>query len=121
MGAEIPLAPPARALCFNVRFFFFRSSILGAKKQEVIRPRKQKVRRSLCSDLNKENRTSGYEHHANGQLFEQSCEERNFLKVLNNGQADLCITYRCNKVSRYQPLCIIICAKSNATFHPLDS
>ena len=101
--------------------FFFRSSILEAKKQEVIRPRKQKVRRSLCSDLNKENRTSGYEHHANGQLFEQSCEERNFLKVLNNGQADLCITYRCNKVSRYQPLCIIICAKSNATFHPLDS
>lgn len=118
MGVEIPLAPPARALCFNVRFFF-SSSILEAKKLEVVPPTKQRVRRSLCSDLN--NRTGGYEHHANGQLFEQSCEERNFLKVLNNGQADLCITYRCNKVSRYQPLCVIICAKSNATFHLLDS
>ena len=96
-GVEIPLAPPPRALCFNV-CFFYSSSILEAKRQEVIPPRNLKVRRSLCSDLNKESRSGGGEHEANGQLFEQSCEERNFLKVLNNGQADLCVAYRCNKV-----------------------
>lgn len=89
----------------------------------MISPRKQKVRRSLCTDLNKENRSGGYDQKVNGQLFEQSCEERNFLKVLHNGQADLCIAYRCSKVqlSRYQPLHVIICAKSNATIHLLDS
>lgn len=89
----------------------------------MISPRKQKVRRSLCTDLNKENRSGGYDQKVNGQLFEQSCEERNFLKVLHNRQADLCIAYRCSKVqlSRYQPLHVIICAKSNATIHLLDS